>query len=238
MALWPVRDALVKNNKIKNIRSLPNFLVFFASLLIYPSLCIFVAAVAPWRRQVTRVAPKLKKNKKLRRVSSPCSLEQLFKMVAFLPIFCSSSASLHALTFLCLWLSPLSPCVFDCSLLHSLTAFPILHAAPWRLEAPCLYCKVNSVPAPVFLVFGVQPSVLNYIIVLLGGCKVISLTGKGRGAVLTVVCESMWLRAKGVVGRKILRKYPYTVLVVNTRFGTKPHPQLHQHLFPKTYLEV
>ena len=28
--------------------------------------------------------------------------------------------------------------VFDCSLLSRLAALPFLHAAPWRLEAPCL----------------------------------------------------------------------------------------------------
>ena len=48
----------------------------------------------------------------------------------------------------------------------------------------------------VFLVLGVQPSVLNYIIVLSVGCKVISLTGEGREAVLIIECESIrgeWL---------------------------------------------
>ena len=29
-------------------------------------------------------------------------------------------------------------CAFDCRLLCPLAAFPVLHAAPWRLEAPCL----------------------------------------------------------------------------------------------------
>ena len=47
VALWPCRDAWVKNKIIKNIRSLPHFLFFFESLLCYPSLCICVAAVAP-----------------------------------------------------------------------------------------------------------------------------------------------------------------------------------------------
>ena len=60
---------------------------------------------------------------------------------------------------------------------------------------------------------GVQPTVLNYIIVLLGGCKVINLTGEGRGAVLTVECESEWWRYKGVVKYHASVKYPYTVLV-------------------------
>ena len=64
------------------------------------------------------------------------------------------------------------------------------------LKRPVRLCKINMCSCTcvsVVLVLGVQPSVLNYIIVLLGGCKVISLTGEGRGAVLTVVCESEWL---------------------------------------------
>ena len=64
------------------------------------------------------------------------------------------------------------------------------------LKRPVCLCNINMCSYTcftVFLVLGVQPSVLNYIIVLSVGCKVISLTGEGRGAVLTVVSKSEWL---------------------------------------------